>query len=341
MATNSEPPKTFTDASSPFDDPSADIIIRSYEGVDFRTHKLLLTLASPFFKGMFELPQPASTNYEEKERFKSDGTRDGIPVISLYDDRNEVCGKDVVEYVLSSCHPAYYLQLGKPSLSAELVGAVVDVATRYDMDWAARMALRDPHLLETEPLLLFANACRKGWAAEATLAAQETLRFRVADFPHDPALKLITGFQYHSLLEFHRRCGRAAKNIALQEDGHQWISQKVLELFLHRHDRCSSDQTWDDKLDFSSQPSSRYVGRQVCPKWWANYMQSTATNLETRPHSSTVEDHSTFDAAIQDACDTCLRSSLYPLMRNLIPEFKGQVGLAIHQISELPESSFV
>ncbi|KAJ7781937.1 hypothetical protein DFH07DRAFT_728951 [Mycena maculata] len=174
MANDSDTPKPFIDGPSPFDDPSADIIIRSCEGVDFRIHKLLLTLASPFFKGMFELPQPMGPDGDETRRVKSDGTREGIPIISLYDDQNAICGKEVVEYVLSSCHPAR-LRSGHPSLSADLFEAVVDVATRYDMDWAAKMAFHDPHLLENNPFLLFAHACRKGRAEEATLAAQGTL----------------------------------------------------------------------------------------------------------------------------------------------------------------------
>ncbi|KAG1734085.1 uncharacterized protein EDB91DRAFT_1251134 [Suillus paluster] len=45
-----------TCAPSPFDHQKADIILRSSDGVDFRVFKLFLTLASPFFEIMFELP---------------------------------------------------------------------------------------------------------------------------------------------------------------------------------------------------------------------------------------------------------------------------------------------
>ena len=48
------------DASSPFDRPDADVILRSCDHVDFRFHKSLLSLASPFFCNMFALPQPPS-----------------------------------------------------------------------------------------------------------------------------------------------------------------------------------------------------------------------------------------------------------------------------------------
>ncbi|KAJ7142265.1 hypothetical protein C8R44DRAFT_592907, partial [Mycena epipterygia] len=44
----------------PFDDPGADVILRSSDGIDFRVHRLVLSLASPFFTSMFTLPQPIS-----------------------------------------------------------------------------------------------------------------------------------------------------------------------------------------------------------------------------------------------------------------------------------------
>lgn len=46
-----------TIASPPFDDPEADIILRSSDNVDFHVYKFLLSLVSPVFKSMFALPQ--------------------------------------------------------------------------------------------------------------------------------------------------------------------------------------------------------------------------------------------------------------------------------------------
>lgn len=36
-------------ASAPFNKPSADVILRTSDGVDFHVHKMLLSLASSFF----------------------------------------------------------------------------------------------------------------------------------------------------------------------------------------------------------------------------------------------------------------------------------------------------
>src|SRR6266852_9152206 len=55
--------------------PDASIIIRSSDLVDFRVHKSVLALVSPFFEDLLSLPQP------------SDGeTVDGLPVVQLSED---------------------------------------------------------------------------------------------------------------------------------------------------------------------------------------------------------------------------------------------------------------
>ncbi|EMD39269.1 hypothetical protein CERSUDRAFT_122690 [Gelatoporia subvermispora B] len=49
-----DPPPKF---AHPFTKSSADVIIRSSDGVDFRVHRIVLAEASPVFEGMFSLPQ--------------------------------------------------------------------------------------------------------------------------------------------------------------------------------------------------------------------------------------------------------------------------------------------
>ena len=41
-------------AASPFDKPSADVILRTSDFVDFYVHKVVLSLASAFFEDMFQ-----------------------------------------------------------------------------------------------------------------------------------------------------------------------------------------------------------------------------------------------------------------------------------------------
>jgi hypothetical protein len=63
--TTTSPPETF-------DVSDANLIIQSSDLVDFRVHKTVLAMASPFFRDLLSSPQP----------FDSDSV-DGLPVIKL------------------------------------------------------------------------------------------------------------------------------------------------------------------------------------------------------------------------------------------------------------------
>ena len=58
-----------------FEVPDANIIIRSSDLIDFRVHKSVLAMSSPFFKDLLSLPQPSDSE-----------TSDGLPVIELSED---------------------------------------------------------------------------------------------------------------------------------------------------------------------------------------------------------------------------------------------------------------
>ncbi|KAI0255963.1 hypothetical protein BJV78DRAFT_1113987, partial [Lactifluus subvellereus] len=52
----------------PFDDADADIILRSSDQVNFHVYKVILSVASPFFKDMFSLPQPVGADDRQNSR---------------------------------------------------------------------------------------------------------------------------------------------------------------------------------------------------------------------------------------------------------------------------------
>jgi hypothetical protein len=58
-----------------FEVPDANIIIRSSDFVDFRVHKSVLVMTSPFFKDLLSLSQPSDSE-----------TVDGLPVVQLSED---------------------------------------------------------------------------------------------------------------------------------------------------------------------------------------------------------------------------------------------------------------
>jgi hypothetical protein len=69
------PNHSITSLPEIFDVPDANFIIRSSDNVDFRVHKSVLAMASPFFKDLLSLPQPS-----DKEVVF------GLPVVQLSED---------------------------------------------------------------------------------------------------------------------------------------------------------------------------------------------------------------------------------------------------------------
>jgi hypothetical protein len=64
-----------TSPPEPFDASDADLVIRSSDFVNFKVHKPVLAMASPFFKDLLSLPQPPDSE-----------SVDGLPVVQLSED---------------------------------------------------------------------------------------------------------------------------------------------------------------------------------------------------------------------------------------------------------------
>ena len=98
----------------PLDIPDASIIIRSSDQVNFRVHKSVLAMNSPFFKDMLSLPQPPD-----------DELIDGLPAVQLSEDAS----------VLSNLISLLYLtwRRTKPG-SYEMVYALLAACQKYDME---------------------------------------------------------------------------------------------------------------------------------------------------------------------------------------------------------------
>jgi BTB/POZ domain len=89
------------------DIPNADLILRLADLVNFRVHKSVLSMTSPFFKDLLSLPQPPDSELV-----------DGLPMVQLAEDAEllnhlipmlyPVCpviphSEDEVLYLLSTC----------------------------------------------------------------------------------------------------------------------------------------------------------------------------------------------------------------------------------------------
>lgn len=246
-----------TNAGPPFDNPKADVILRSCDNVDFRTFKLLLTLVSPIFEDMFGMEQqPSEDSINEMI--------DGAPVVSL-EEKSMTLGK-----LLGFCHP------NGPPVEVDKLEDLKDLlaaAVKYDMDaLLSRIAVNlvAPKFLDEDPVRVYAIACRFKLENEARISARATLRIPLAGRPCLEELDHITGATLHRLVQYHEQCAAAATFLTAN---FEWI--------INRH-HC-----W-----WSCRVCSRDQG-DLCTVWWMSYMNERSKKLAIRPYADTFQ-NSTF-----------------------------------------------
>ncbi|KZP05740.1 hypothetical protein FIBSPDRAFT_678182, partial [Athelia psychrophila] len=151
-------------ADPPFDDPDADIILRSSDDIEFRASKLYLSKASQFFSGMFELPQGPASNDQEM--------CDGVPVVPMPEPAS------VVKHFLQCCYP--HASTGNITFDDVLsVSGLLEAARKYGVDGVeaiVRLAVGgNTALLQNQPFEVYALAVHNKWEAEAKAAARRLL----------------------------------------------------------------------------------------------------------------------------------------------------------------------
>lgn len=153
----------------PFDaDSPGDCIIQSSEGHKFKVFKVVLSLASPVFRDMFQLPQPSDINTGGHH------TEDGLPIISLSET------SPVVVCLLKSIYPpSDQTYNGK----VRLVGDVYEALLKYDvpvnriearLKWMYSETEDSP--LRSSALDLYALAWRLGLRREVRAASRYASR---------------------------------------------------------------------------------------------------------------------------------------------------------------------
>ncbi|KAJ3486053.1 hypothetical protein NLI96_g4516 [Meripilus lineatus] len=146
-------------AKHPFNDPNADVVLRSCDAIDFYINRFTLTLASPIFRDMFELAEPIS-----------DSTHPESPSAHPIVDVSET--SLVLESLLRLCYP-----VREPTISdASHVQDVLHAASKYEMEFLIpRMMNFLRTLVDSQPLQVFALACQY---KEEQLASQAATRWR-------------------------------------------------------------------------------------------------------------------------------------------------------------------
>ena len=284
-------------ASPPFDETSdGDIVLKSSDGVLFRTHKVILSLSSPFFRDMFSLPQAGTP---------PDGTSGG-PIIPFSEP------SEIIDTLLRVVYPDEDPDL---KLVHEIEG-VVEAAIKYDMPKCISI-MRKKLILgaSKEPIRVFMIACKNKLADVASAAAHLSLRrpilysFELGSvvLPFSAALEEITAGSLFRLIEYQRQCSKVAND-------------------------AMSDLTWTrDDFAWRTKMNDAIVGS--CPKcarvalelgeeqlhvvaWWDIFYQDIKAVVRQRPCTALIlESESLLDKALVEAakCGDCFKDSIHTL----------------------------
>ncbi|KAI0352408.1 hypothetical protein OH77DRAFT_1438736 [Trametes cingulata] len=158
-APSPDPSQAYAKAPHPFNQPSADIILRTCDRVDFHVHSPILAQASPFFADMLALPQPPAHS-PSGAGAKPPGTH--APVVDVPED------SETLELLLRLLYP-----IAKPKTEdPRTMVPVLKAATKYDMEWPVQiLSERLVAVIPREPLQAWAAACRAGLEDVARQAA--------------------------------------------------------------------------------------------------------------------------------------------------------------------------
>lgn len=203
-------------ASPPFNKQTADIVLRSVDGVDFRVHKAILAEATPVFEAMFGLPQPPTESFEAV---------DGVPILHFTEPSR------TLDLLLRIIYPIPDPAFADP----EDAGLVFEAARKYDMEEA--MSITQKSLLafaDADPFVVYAIAYCLRLREVTCAAAKATLRFSAPPGTETPAvLWRLPAAPYHALLVYRSRADEFARRFAAEAAF--WLEQEDPRILLTYH----------------------------------------------------------------------------------------------------------
>jgi hypothetical protein len=301
---------TITDAKAPFDNPDAELIIRSSDNVDFRVFKSFLSVASSVFKDMFALPQgPVGVTDQEM--------RDGLPVIQITEESR------IVETLLRFCFPNILTSVPVLKTVDEML-PMLEVSIKYGigiLENRMRETLFSPPVVKEGAMKLFVIAFQHGWEKETRVAARYTLYQPVWERLYVVELESITGGDLHRLQQYRLSCRTAAIQVATTFD---WIPYSV--------------PRWLECL--SCGETMKHGFSEFKPGgWWVRYVEAAANELAKRPLGGTVLEPELVKGALQQAnsCQSCCQKKEIDVrFKEFCRMFAAEIERVVSKVSSIP-----
>ena len=311
-----------TYASAPFNHAKADIVLRSSDNINFRVFKLFLSLASPFFETLFDIPQPDGEDEDQD-------VQGGLAVVPVTEDSK------TLDALLRFCYPCTLaddpdLEVLKDAMD------VLEAARKYSLDvieMKARKAIVNPKILEVEPLRCFAIAHRGHLREETLLAAKSTLTQ-----PLIPSwfqeVELISATDLLSLLTYHKKCGDAVYALRLDLS---WITSHYGSL-----QACPwlSGQYQNNYGNFTGSycgcratTVTKYKPFNISLQWFEDFMEETFTGLQDKPCKETVKASAekTVQTVKARSCTAC-SPRIADGMRDFVDLFTKKIEETVSQV---------
>ena len=288
---------------SPFDDPDADIVIRSAEGISFRLYKVILSKASSVFRDMFTLPDGQSHS--------------GPQTVDVSEDA------DTLENLMRFCYP-----VSRPTFhSLDQLRPVISAAKKYDMQSTLEDLVRifESILPGAPPLSAYTLACLLELPHSARTAAKQLLSdphcFNPKVMP--PEFRILPCTVLYTFAVYRSSCQEAALSVVddwdwLLSGDHSRRMQYSNKGNPHLHStwvwfsckECSED---DDRGMWAGRKSG---GDYLYPRrWWTRYIRRVRNVLVEFPSPEVAGEAGFRESAVKEAaaCGTCASRALSDL----------------------------
>ena len=182
----------------PFTTEDGDVILRAGSDDTFRVHKIVLSLASPVFKDLFQTAQPD----------QADAGQEGLlPTIPITDP------PESVDLLLRFIYPGVV----PPTITdLTVLLALLTIADKYAVQTIppiVKERLADKEVLKKDPFGVYIIAHRWGFVDGAKKAAREVTLVGITESPSSKDPQNLTGEDFFRLLWFMQKRGDEAKKV--------------------------------------------------------------------------------------------------------------------------------